>query len=167
MEPEVSLQRSKYPATCSILSQINPVHPHIISWRSILILSSHLRLDLPSGFFPWGLTTEVLHASLQSPVRATCHAHLTLPDLITRIILGKKHWSWFTSLCIQPKHCLCPAWRQALDLVENRRSSVFPAGVFGTNRLPTSVDHCNSPWWWTSTEYWWNENWQGKTEVIQ
>jgi succinate-acetate transporter protein len=33
-------------------SSIQSVPPHPTSWRSILILSSHLRLALPSGLFP-------------------------------------------------------------------------------------------------------------------
>jgi hypothetical protein len=36
-----------------------PSHP--TSWRSILILSSHLRLGLPSGLFPSGLPTRTLY----------------------------------------------------------------------------------------------------------
>ena len=36
--------------------QYIPQHP--TSWRSILILFSHLRLGLTSGLFPWGLRTE-------------------------------------------------------------------------------------------------------------
>jgi hypothetical protein len=46
------------PPPVSILSQLNPVviprsiSPHPISWRSALILSSHLRLGLSSGLFP-------------------------------------------------------------------------------------------------------------------
>ena len=39
-----------------ILSQLNPVHsPHPTSWRTILILYSHLRLSLPSSLFFSGL----------------------------------------------------------------------------------------------------------------
>ena len=37
------------------LSWANPIqsiYPHPTSWRFILILSTHLRLDLPSGSFP-------------------------------------------------------------------------------------------------------------------
>jgi hypothetical protein len=30
------------------------INPHPTSWRSILILSSHLRMGLPSGLFPLG-----------------------------------------------------------------------------------------------------------------
>ena len=33
-------------------SSIQSISPHPTSWRSILILSSHLRLALPSGLFP-------------------------------------------------------------------------------------------------------------------
>ena len=33
-------------------SPIQSVYPHPNSWRSILILSTHLRLGLPSGSFP-------------------------------------------------------------------------------------------------------------------
>jgi len=41
-------------------SQIDPVHnPYPTSWRTILILSSHLRLDLPSVLFPWGFPTTL------------------------------------------------------------------------------------------------------------
>jgi hypothetical protein len=32
-------------------SPIQSIPPHPTSWRSALILSSHLRLGLPSGFF--------------------------------------------------------------------------------------------------------------------
>ena len=36
----------------SWVSSIQSIPPHPTSWRSILILSSHLRLGLPSGLFP-------------------------------------------------------------------------------------------------------------------
>jgi hypothetical protein len=39
---------------------IQSMPPHPTSWRSILILSSHLCLGLPSGFFPSGFPTKTL-----------------------------------------------------------------------------------------------------------
>lgn len=49
-----------------VLSQMNPVHEprHNIPLRSVLILSSRLCLDLPSGTFASGLPTETLFTHL-------------------------------------------------------------------------------------------------------
>ena len=38
----------------SSASPMQSIYPHPTSWRSILILSTHLRLGLPSGRFPSG-----------------------------------------------------------------------------------------------------------------
>ena len=45
-------------------SQIQSIYPHPTSWISILILSTHLRLGLPSGLFPSGFPTKTLYTPL-------------------------------------------------------------------------------------------------------
>ena len=40
---------------------IQSIYPHPTSWRSILILSTHLRLGLPSGLFPSSFPTKTLY----------------------------------------------------------------------------------------------------------
>jgi len=61
--PEVHYRYHKCPPPVPISSQVNVVYvpPHPLSWRPNLILSSHLRLGLPSGLFPSSLPTKIQH----------------------------------------------------------------------------------------------------------
>ena len=88
----------KCPPPVLILSQLDPVHaPHPTSRRSILILSSHLRLGLPSGFFPSGFPPKpCIHLS---PIRAAYPSQLILLYFITRTILSEQCRSLSSSLC--------------------------------------------------------------------
>jgi len=47
-------------------SPAQSIYPHPTSWRSVLILSTHLRLGLPSGFFPSGFPTKTLYTPLST-----------------------------------------------------------------------------------------------------
>ena len=72
--------------------------PHRTSWRSTLILSSHLRLGLPRGLFPQRFPTKTLYTPLLSPIPATCSTNLIF-NLITWTILGEQYRSLSCSLC--------------------------------------------------------------------
>ena len=95
MEPEGSLPHIYLSLSWARSIQFIPSHP--TSWRSSLILSSHLLLGLPSGLFPSGFPTKILYTPLLSPMLAIFNAHLIL-DFITRTILGEEYTSLSSSL---------------------------------------------------------------------
>ena len=79
----------------------SPCHPppHSTSWRSILILSSHLCLDLPcASISQVSLPKPCMHLSCP-PILTTCPTHLIL-DSIPRILLGEEYRPVSSSLCI-------------------------------------------------------------------
>ena len=57
-------------------SPIQSIYPHHSSWRSILILSTHLRLGLPSGLFPSSFPTKTLY----TPPLLTHTRHMPNPS---------------------------------------------------------------------------------------
>jgi hypothetical protein len=69
-------------------SSIQSITSHPTSWRSILILSSHLSLGLPNCLLSSDLHTKTLYLPLLSYARAICPAYHIL-DVITRIIFGE------------------------------------------------------------------------------
>jgi len=54
-------------------SPIQSTYSHPTSWRSILILSTHHHLGLPSGLFPSGFPTKTLYTPPPLLLTHTCH----------------------------------------------------------------------------------------------
>ena len=105
-------------------SQSMPTHP--TSWRSIVILSSHLYLGLQSGLFPSGFPTKILYAPLLSPIHATCSTHLILLDLVTRTIFGEHYRQKAACYLVSfPALLQQPSWAQMSSLISNKQYSIL------------------------------------------
>ena len=69
---------------------MNPVHAlQTKLLKTILILSSYLRVGLPNGLFPSGFHTKTVYATPLTTVSATSLANLIILDFISRLILGE------------------------------------------------------------------------------
>ena len=68
-------------------SPIQSIYPHPTSWRSVLILSTHIVLGLPSGLLPSGLPTKTLYTP--SPQEYAPHAQ---PISFISILSPAQYW---------------------------------------------------------------------------
>ena len=68
-------------------SPIQSIYPHPTSWRSILILSTHLHLGLPSGPLPSGFRTKTLYTPSPHP-----HAPHAQPISFFSILSPAQYW---------------------------------------------------------------------------
>ena len=89
-------------------SPIQSIYLHPTSWRSSLILSTHLHLCLPSGLFPFGFPTQdPIH-----PLLLTHTRHMPSPShssrFITCTIFGEEYNHVVPRYgCLQSKHPAC------------------------------------------------------------
>ena len=98
-------------------SPIQSIYPHPTSWRSILILSTHLLLGLPNGLFPSGFPTKTLYTPSPHPYAPhaqpisffsilfwksetwRCASDITLKYQPHFLLQQSKSGDWFTYFC--------------------------------------------------------------------
>ena len=111
------------------LSQINPVHtPHPTSWRFVLILSSHLRLGLPSGLFPSGFPTITLY----TPLPHTCYTYL--PSNSYRFVHRNNIWWAVQIITLLIMHSSPLTFRRLM-------SYTYGAPILDVSRSHTTTQH--------------------------
>jgi hypothetical protein len=125
METEGSLPHSKDPATCH--------YPEPDRSNSCLLFSEiHFNIILPctpTSFKGYPslrfLHQNPVYAPLWFPIRATCISHLSLLDLITRIIFGEEYVAYNASR---------PSWAQiSSSVLDSRKPSAYvPPLVWAT-----------------------------------
>ena len=89
MEPECSLPHSQVPANCFYLEadQSSAYTNTQLPEDSIITLSFHLRLGIPSGLFPSGFPTKILYTPIPCP-----YALLAPPISFFSILSPAQYW---------------------------------------------------------------------------
>jgi len=101
--PKAHYRTHKRPPPVSILaSPIQSIYPHPTSWRFILILSTHLRLGLPSGLFPSGFPTRPYRPPSPHP-----YAPHTQPISFFSILSPAQYWVSSTNH-LAPRYAITP-----------------------------------------------------------
>ena len=83
----ITALRSVRHLSLSWASPIQSMYPHPTSLRSVLILSTHLRLGLPSGLLPSGFPTKTLYTPSPHP-----YAPHVQPISFFSILSPAKYW---------------------------------------------------------------------------
>jgi hypothetical protein len=134
--PEVHCRIHKSPPPVPILSPLNPVHvPHPTSWRSTLILSSHLRLGLPSGRLPSGLPTKSrMHLYVGQWKGILLHDKSAKVTTLWRAVntLRSAGTGLNCSICRKRQNCLSPRYERIHRGVTDVQLHSFLAAALAT-----------------------------------
>jgi len=91
MEHDFHCSIHNNPQLVPVQSQIYPFYAvHLIHWRSVLILSTHLLTDLPSVLFPSSFPIKILCAPFLFSMRAQYPVRLIILDLLTPVIFPEE-----------------------------------------------------------------------------
>ena len=148
-------------------SSIQSITSNPISWRSIVLLSSHLRLGIPSCLFPSGFPTKILHTPLLSPRKCymprpsqrsilllSSHVRLSLTSCL---FLSRFLTKFLHTPLASPNRATCPVHLILLDLItrtilgeqyRSRRSSLHDfqhspvsSSLVGSNNILKYLDY--------------------------